>query len=230
MPITDRRVLANHPLFSHINPAECDQLLALGTERRFSDSQMIFQQGDPGLSMMLVLRGQVRISILSEEGKELTLAMLWPGECFGEIALLDGQPRSADATAIGDCTLFVLTRQDFIPFLERHPQVAIGLLAVLCGRLRTNTEFIEKLVFQNLPTRLAQLLVKLAAAHGTNSPTGMRIACKLSQQEIANQIATSRESVNKQLRAWRAEGLLRMDQGYITLLQPAALNRLADSM
>ena len=108
--------------------------------------------------------------------------MLWPGECFGEIALLDGQPRSADATAIGDCTLFVLIHQDFIPFLERHPQVAIGLLAVLCGRLRTNTKFIENLVFQNLPTRLAQLLVDRAATHGTNSPTGMRIACKLSQQ------------------------------------------------
>ena len=178
---------------------------------------------------MLVLRGRVKISIVSDEGKELIFGIVLPGECFGEIALLDGQPRSADATAIGESALFTLLRQDFIPFLERHPQVATGLLAVLCARLRGTSEFIERLAFQNTPARLARLLVKLAASHGATTPTGIRIAHKLSQQDIGNLIATSRESVNKQLRLWRTEGLLTVEHGYITLLQPAVLNRIAYS-
>lgn len=221
--------LAEHILFSRLNTAEREQLLALGTERRFDDGQMIFQRGDAGVSMMLVLRGQIKISIVSDEGKELIFSIVAPGECFGEIALLDGQPRSADATAIGECVLFIVLRQDFIPFLERHPQVATGLLAVLCGRLRTTSDFIERLAFHDTPARLARLLVKLAASDGTTTPAGVRIAHKLSQQDIGNSIATSRESVNKQLQLWRREGLLTVDQGYITLLQPAVLNRLAHS-
>lgn len=228
MLLNDKRAaLVQHVLFSHLDTAEREQLLMLGVDRRFDDGQMIFQRGDAGNSMMLVLRGQIKISIVSDEGKELIFSIVPPGECFGEIALLDGQPRSADAAAIGKCVLFTLLRQDFIPFLERHPQVATGLLEVLCGRLRATSEFIERLAFQNTPARLARLLIKLASIHGTTTPEGVRIAHKLSQQDIGNIIATSRESVNKQLRLWRAEGLLTVEQGYITLLQPAALNRLA---
>ncbi|MDS4042242.1 MAG: Crp/Fnr family transcriptional regulator [Candidatus Competibacter sp.] len=230
MPLIDKRAaLAQLGLFSQLEAAEREQLLMLGGERRFHDGQMIFQRGDAGNSMMLVLRGQVKISIVSDEGKELVFALVPPGECLGEIALLDGQDRTADAVAVGECVLFTLARSDFIPFLERHPQVAIRLLAVLCGRLRANSDFIERLAFQNLPARLARLLLNLAATHGSTTPAGIRIACKLSQQEIGNLIATSRESVNKQLRAWRAQGLLEIERGAITLLQPATLNRLAHS-
>lgn len=226
-PIDQHTALAQHELFGHLEAAEREQLVLLGFGRRFNDGQMIFRRGDPGNSMMLVLRGQVKISIVSDEGKELIFAMTQPGECFGEIALLDGQPRSADATAVEDCVLFVLTRSDFIPFLEQHPRVAIHLLTVLCGRVRATSEFIERLAFQNLPARLARLLLKLAATQGSTTPVGIRITCKLSQQEIGNLLATSRESVNKQLRTWQAAGLLKIDRGAITLLQPTALNRLA---
>jgi hypothetical protein len=100
-PIDKRAALANHPLFGHLAVAELEQLLALGAERRFHDGQMIFQRGEAGASMMLVLRGQVKISIVSSEGKELIFSIIPPGECFGEIALLDGQARTADA--IFDC-------------------------------------------------------------------------------------------------------------------------------
>lgn len=228
MPLLDKRtVLARHGLFSHLEPAEREQILTLGTERRFNDGQMIFQRGDVGNSMMLVLRGQVKISIVSDEGKELVFSIIPAGECLGEIALLDGQDRTADAIAVGECVLFTLSRSNFIPFLERHPRVAIQLLAVLCGRLRATSDFIEGLAFQNLPARLARLLLKLAATQGSTTPAGVRLTCKLSQQDIGNLIATSRESVNKQLRAWRAQGLLEIEHGYITLRQPAALNRLA---
>ncbi len=226
--IDHHAALAEHPLFSRINAADRDQLLALGVERRFNDGQLIFQRGDPGNSMMLALHGQVRISILSEEGKELVFNTIQPGECFGEIALLDGQPRSADATAVGPCVLFTLARTDFIPFLQRHPQTMLSLLAVLCERLRTTSMFMERLVFQNLPARLARLLLNLAETHGTPVPAGIRIAHKISQQEIGNLIAASRESVNKQLRTWRSGRLLTVEQGCLILLQPTALDRLAN--
>ena len=230
MPLSDQyRTLIQHELLDQISTAERDQLLSLGVERRFNDGQLIFQRGDPGNSMMLVLQGQVKISILSEEGKELIFTMIQPGECFGEIALLDGHPRSADATAVGKCVLFTLMRQDVIAFLECHPRVAIQVMALLCRRIRTLSVLTEQQVFENLPTRLARLLIKLAEIQGVALPAGIRIASKLSQQEIGNRIAASRESVNKQLRTWRAEGLLTVEQGYITLLQPTVLKRLANS-
>jgi CRP-like cAMP-binding protein len=125
--------------------------------------------------------------------------------------------------------LFILARADFIPFLLRHPHAALGLLAVLCERLRTNSMFIERLVFQNLPARLARLLLNLAETHGTPTPTGIRIAHQLSQQDIGNRIAASRESVNKQLQLWRKEGLLTIERGRFTLLQPAVLHWLANA-
>ena len=165
---------------------------------------------------------------MSSEGKELIFSIIPPGKCFGEIALLDGQARTADAIAVGDCVLFTLARSDFIPFLERHPQVAIRLLAVLCGRVRATSDFIERLAFQNCrwagPPAAA-----LGRDPGLYHPVGVRITCKLSQQEIGNLIATSRESVNKQLQAWQTEGWLTIEHGDITLLKPAALNRPARS-
>jgi CRP-like cAMP-binding protein len=216
-------------LFSSLSGTDRDQLLALGVERRYPDGQLIFQRGDPGNGMMLVLRGQVRISIVSEDGKELIFSIILPGECFGEIALLDGQPRSADAIAVGECVLLVLARPDFLAFLERHPPVAIRLLEVLCVRVRATSDFIEQLAFLSLPARLACQLLKLAATHGVASPAGIRIAGKFSQQDLGNLVAASRESVNKQLRAWQEAGLLKIEHGAITLLQPTALSRLAHS-
>jgi CRP-like cAMP-binding protein len=227
--VDKRAALANHTLFSHLNPTEREQILALGMERCFGNGQLICQQGDASNNMMLVLCGQIRVSIFSKEGRELVLAIIPPGGCFGEIALFDGKPRTANATAIGKCVLFTITRQTFIAFLEDHPQVAVRLLAVLSERLRTTDELIESLAFQNLPARLASLLVRLAATHGAMTPTGVCITCRLSQHDIGNLIATSRESINRQLRTWQAEGLLTIAQGHITLLKPTALNSLAHS-
>lgn len=224
-----RAAIAGHALFSSLPEKDRDQLLALGVERRYRDSQLIFQRGDAGNSMMLVLRGQVKINIISEDGKELVFSIIPPGECFGEIALLDGQPRSADAIAMGECGLFVLARSDFIAFLERYPPVAIRLLAVLCGRVRATSDFIERLAFLDLPARLACQLLKLADIYGVATFNGTRITGKFSQQDLGHLVAASRESVNKQLRTWQAEGLLRVEHGVITLLQPAALRRLARS-
>jgi CRP-like cAMP-binding protein len=229
-PILDKReALAGHFLFSRLEADQLDQLLTLGRERRYGNGQRIFSKGEPGGSMVLVLQGLVRVSTCSNDGKELILSFIPTGGCLGEVALLDGKGRTADAVAIGDCVLFIITRADFIAFLERHPRVAIALLNVLGERLRHADEFVENLAFLNLPARLSRLLLKLAASYGKAAAGGLRIDFKLSQQDLGNLVATSRESVNKQLRGWQEEGMLDHAHGYITILQPEQLKKIAET-
>ncbi len=229
-PILDKRAaLAKHFLFGQLTATELDQILALGVERRYTNGQVIFQQCEDGGSMMMVLRGQIKISVFSEEGKELILDIVPTGGCIGEIALLDNKGRTADATSIDDCVLFIIHRRDFIPFLERHPQVAIRLLSILCERMRYADELVENIVFLNLPARLARLLLKLANTYGVDTGHGMRIDLKLSQQDMGNFIATSRESVNRQLRFWQEEGLISRENKHITLIKRDMLRTIAES-
>jgi CRP-like cAMP-binding protein len=229
-PMLDKRTaLAKHFLFGQLTKTELDQILALGVERRYTKGQVIFQQSEEGGSMMIVLRGQIKISVFSEDGKELILDIVPTGGCIGEIALLDGKGRTADATSLGDCILFIIHRRDFIPFLERHPQVAIRLLSILSERMRYADELVENIVFLNLPARLARLLLKLAGTYGVETGHGMHINLKLSQQDMGNLIATSRESVNRQLRLWQEEGLISRESQHIILIKKDILRTIAES-
>lgn len=229
-PLARRReLLASHFLLQHLQPAELDELLRFARERRYGDDEVIFRRGDAGTSMMAVLDGRVRIGVSSEGGKEITLAILPPGSVFGEIALIDGKGRTADAIALGACRLLVLDQRDFLPFLERHPRTAIRLLQVMCDRVRRANGLFESLVFMGLEGRLARLLLQLASEHGENTPQGRRLALKLSQGEIANLVAATRESVNKQLRAWTEQGLVGLDRGHLVLRDEAGLRMLAET-
>ena len=214
---TNQALFSKHSLFAELRPDEVAGITSFATERSYADEQRIFARGDPGTSLMAVLQGQVRISISSEEGKEVTLGILGRGELFGEIALIDGQGRTADAIAMGACRLLVLDRRDFLPFLERHPQLAVRLLQILCARMRRATEVSESLALLDVPTRLMRPLLRLAWEHGEPAGRGRRIALKLSQQELGNLIAATRESVNKQLRLWETEGLISTVQGFTVL-------------
>jgi len=212
-----RTALLSSPLFQAMRPEELDEILALAVERRFKRGQTIFQKDDTGSSMMAVLRGRVRISVMSSEGKEMMLNVIRLGEVFGEIALLDGQPRSADATAMEETALLVVERRVFLPFLTSNHDLMLRLLAVLCARLRQTSVALEQVALFDLPARFARLLLKLAADHGRPAPNGTRIDFKLSQRDLSTLVAASRESVNKQLGVWREEGLLSLDDGYIIL-------------
>jgi CRP/FNR family cyclic AMP-dependent transcriptional regulator len=222
--------LSNCTLFVAVTPAEQDRILDIASERSVRRGQTIFQKGDMESSMMAVLRGSVRISAGSADGKEVTLNTIGAGEVFGEIALLDGQPRSADATAIEDCTLLVIERRLFLPFLLANEDLMLRMLAVLCQRLRQTSDALGDMVMLDLPGRLARLLVRLATDHGTATPQGIRIDFKLSQRDIGTRVASSRESVNKQLHVWRDAGWLSLDGGYITLRDPNQFRRLSDTV
>ena len=224
----DARRLAMHasPLFSAMDVDALDAILDLATERTIGRGQVIFQRGDAGSSIMAVVRGRVRIGAVSQDGREVTLNIISPGEVFGEIALLDGKPRSADATAIEETTLLVLERRHVLPFLAANPDFALRLLAVLCDRLRRTSVAMEDMALLDLPERLARLVLKLADDFGRKAEGGIRIDIRLSQKDIGNLIASSREGTNKQLRQWQAEGVLERQGGYILLRNPATLEEL----
>jgi CRP-like cAMP-binding protein len=152
-----------------------------------------------------------------------------PGEVFGELALLadTGGVRTATVVALDECELLVLDRREFVPFLRAHPDAAIRLLETLAERLRRISEFVEDTLFLNLPSRLAKKLVALADAYGKESPEGLWIDLEVSQEELGDFVGTTRESINKQMKLWRDEGLARMEQGRITILNPRRIQALA---
>jgi len=164
----------------------------------------------------------------SVDGRQVVLTTFREGDVFGEIALLDGKDRTADAVAQTDCELLVIERRSFVPFLMSNPEVALRLLAVLCERLRRTTEQVEDMLFRDLPSRLAKKLLSLAAASGERSERGLRIATRLSQRELGTMVGMSRESVNKQLRQWQGDGIIASEHGCILLTDERTLQDLAE--
>ncbi len=222
-----RELFQRNFLLGRLNSQEIDALLAYTRVERSRAGREIFSKGSPGDSMMAVLKGRVKISSLSPEGKEIVLNIISPGEIFGEIALLDGKERTADATAMDDCELLVLSRRDFLPFLERHADICLLLLSVLCERLRRTSEQLEDVTFRHLQSRLAKTLLRLGRSAGAPKGRALRIDLKLSQRDLANIVGATRESINKHLQLLQRSGLIGRDRGAIVIKDVAALERLA---
>ena len=225
-----RDALLSSPFFQSMRAEEIDEIIAFAIERRFPRGATLFNKGDPGTSMMAVLAGRCRAGNVSADGKEVTLNVMGPGDILGEIALLDGKPRSADVIAIEDTTVMVVERRNFLPFVMRNQTMVERLLVVLCDRLRRTSLALEELALFDLPARLARLLLKLAADYGRTIPgeDGTRIDIKLSQRDMSTLVAASRESVNKQLRVWRESGLIDMLDGRLIVRKPKALQALIE--
>src|SRR5882672_3670914 len=213
-------LLRNHPLFCDLPPAVIEHLGSYMKTRRVARGATIFAKGDPGSGLMGVLAGMVKVSVASAEGKDIVLNIFHEGEIFGEIALLDGRPRTADATAMSDCELIVIERRDFIPFLNDHPDVTIKFIEILCARLRRTSEQVQDVTFLNLPTRLAKTLLQLTTDPETSAPK-RKVA--ITQREISQIIGRSRESTNKQLRVWAKRGWIRLERGGVSVLAPDKL-------
>lgn len=223
-----RSLLRDHFLFREFSPAELDELLTYARIERFRAHETVLLKGSPGTGMMAVIKGEIRISGPGADGREVIFNMLGPGDIFGEVALLDGGERSADATAVTETEVLVIERRNFLPFLERHPPVATKLLIALCAKLRRTTEQVEDLALLDLPARLAKKLLSLARAHGRQTERGLLIDSKVNQGELAKSLATSRESVNKQLARWQRDGIIRVVEGAITLVDREALRQVLE--
>jgi CRP-like cAMP-binding protein len=222
-------ILASHFLLRHLRPEELARLAASATLVRHRHQATIFQKGDPGASMMAVVRGRVKICTYSADGKELVLNIIDRGGLFGEIALLDGRPRSADAVAIDDTELLVLERNRLLPFLNANPAIPIRLIEVLCQRLRSTSEALEDALLRDAPSRVARGLLRLAATFGRQQAAGLRLDIKLSQQQIGSLIGISRESINKYIVEWTRAGYLSVSDGFIMITDRNALESLSEA-
>jgi CRP/FNR family cyclic AMP-dependent transcriptional regulator len=217
-------LLRNHPLFRELEPEVIERLGVYMKRRSVSRGLPIFAKGDPGTGLLGVLSGSVRISVTSADGRDIALNIIRAGEIFGEIALLDGQPRTADAMAMSDCELMVLERREFVPFLRSQPDVMLKLMEILCSRLRRTSAQVQEVTFMGFPIRLAKTLLELVAATESSASTG-KVA--ITQREISQIVGRSRESTNKQLRAWVKRGWVKLHWGGITVLKPDKLAEVA---
>ncbi len=219
-----RAALSNSPLFHVLEPAELDAVLAQAAQKRTPRGTVILRRGDASPGAIIIVSGQICIATTSEDGREVTLAMLGPGDVLGEMSLLDGEEVSADATAQEDCVLLVIERGRFLRFLRGSSDLCLRLMAVLCRRLRKSNAALEELALLDLPTRLGRLLLRLAHDYGSKLPAGgTRIEVRLSQKDLSTIVGGSREKVNKQLRQWEQDGAIGKDAGRMTILRPGLL-------
>ncbi|PWV61077.1 Crp/Fnr family transcriptional regulator [Plasticicumulans acidivorans] len=221
-------LLGSSPLFADLAGAELVQLAALAHRRSVKPRETICRKGAPGGQMFAVLRGRLKVTTVSSEGREAILALLSTGDLFGEVSLLDGAPRSANVIAVTSGELLVLERADMLAFLEGQPPVSQKLMLALCRRLRSTDALIEDLLFRPLTSRLARRLLELGREHGQAHPRGVRITLRLSQEELGQLSGSSRESVNRQLAQWDNAGVVTNEGGHLLLLDLNTLQELAN--
>ncbi|MDD5388363.1 MAG: Crp/Fnr family transcriptional regulator [Gallionellaceae bacterium] len=215
----------NSVLFASLSDADAWELIGLARQETALARQAVFQVGQAGDSLHIVLEGRVKVSLLSEEGKEAILSILGAGEVFGEMSLFDGESRSATVTTMEPCRFLVLRRQVFLPFLEKRVPVMLELIAEMSKRLRATNTLVGNLSFLNLSARLARILLNLVQQYGKVSPKGIVIGLKLSQEELGHLVGVSRESVNRQMRAWIDAGIIDHDHGTLIVMNSDALFR-----
>jgi CRP/FNR family cyclic AMP-dependent transcriptional regulator len=209
--LSQRQVLRRSSLFARLGDGEIDLILARAMVARHAEGALIFAKGDPGNSMMAVLDGRIMITAPSQDGRQVVLTVMRAGDVFGEIALLDGKERTADATAMTDCELLVVPRRSLLALLERRPDICIDLLIVLCERLRRTNEQVEDLAFLDLEARIAKVLIRLAEENGRGQPGTAPVGVKISQRALGELVGGSRESVNKHLQDWKRSGIIAIE-------------------
>jgi len=219
-------VLRKHPIFCDLDPEALDQLCRYAKHSSLKRGATIVSKGDPGNSLIAVISGTVKISISSPDGRSAILNLIGPGEIFGEVAVLDGLARTADATANTNCEIYVIDRREFLPFVRSQPALAMKFIELLCTRLRWTSDQVEEVILQDLPGRLASALLRLTEKHKL-AQGGRTIA--ITQQEISEMVGMTRESINKQLRAWATRNLVRLEHGAIVVLNAGMLRELAEA-
>jgi len=210
------------PLLARLPEEELRALASRGHVHDYTNGTAIFREGDPGDALHIVIEGRVRIVVASPKGEEATVALLGPGECVGELALLDGKPRSASAIASGNTKTLVVRRDEFTRWLSERPKAAFALLETLSLRVRRTDEALADFAFLDLPQRLAKRLLDVASVQQDGSEmSGFQI--RITQAELASMLGVSRESVNKQLNRFARDGWITLSRGAVTLENAEAL-------
>jgi len=212
--------LATIPLFSGLPAEELERFAELTRERSYPKGSVILFQDDPGDSLFVLRDGRVKVVLIGEDGREVILGVLEPGAHFGELALIDDQPRSAHVIAMEDAQLLVLRREDFKRRVEANPTVAWALLTELSRRLRRADVKIGGLVLLDVPGRIARLLLDLSAESGSE-----QIEKPLTHQTIAQMIGASRETVSRAMKEFQDAGLIRVERRKISIGDREALEK-----
>lgn len=212
-------------IFNSLSEEEISTLAALTRKRAFRQGEVIFHRDDPGQVLFVIKEGKVKICLTSPDGQEIALDVLGQGECFGELALLDGRLRSADAIALEKVECLTLQRSGFQDAIMKHPKIAIQVMEVLCERLRRTNQQVEDLTFLDVDGRVAKKLLELARDYGVKVANGTQIGMRLTQQELAFMVGASRESINKVLGYFTEKGYINVDRQKYTILSIEDLQR-----
>jgi len=223
----DNDVVLRTPLFANLDETESASLLALMTEVTFARGATLFREGERGDRLYVITSGKIKLGHSASDGRENLLAVLGPGEMLGELSLFDPGPRTATATAVSDATLTELPHSQLLPWLKAHPSVAMPLLGALAHRLRRTNEALADLVFSDVPGRVAKALLDLSRRFGQPVEDGIRVAHDLTQEELAQLVGASRETVNKALADFTARHWVRRDGRAVVLVDIERLTRRA---
>ena len=204
-------------LFASLSDDALQELSSVMKRRAFRSGEVIFHRDDAGQVLYIIKEGKVKICLISPDGQEISLVVFGKGECFGELALLDDLPRSADAIAVEKVECYTLQRSDFHNAIMKNPKIAIQVLEVISKRLRNTNEQVEDLIFLDVYGRVAKKLLELSDAHGAQVEGGIRIDVRMTQQELASMVGASRESVNKVMGYFTDKKYISTDKHRITL-------------
>ncbi len=223
-----RDVLARHPWFAGESGAVLDALLATGRTHTYPRHADIFAKAEPGDSLMIVLDGALKVWTVSIDGRETVLSFLAAGDLLGEIAALDGGPRTANATAIERIEAFLWRRSAFLEVMRRYPDFALRVITLLCERLRQTNVMIEAAVQLPMDARVARGVVNLLRRSGRETEAGWRLDFRLTQRDLGAYVGLARENVNRQLKLWEADGLISLERGEVIVRDRSALETLAE--
>lgn len=222
-----QKLLNKIPLFNSLSDSDLENLSESIRLQSLKKGQTLFRKGDEGSSLYIIKQGTIKIVLPSRLGDEVIVTMFSEGDFFGEMALFDGKPRSADALAMEPSKIYVLNRNDFLIFLQSNINAMKSILSQLTNRLRNTDDFLESTCFLSVSARLAKKLLELAESYGQNDGDKVYIDLSLTQKEIGDMIGSTRESINKELKILRDKGLITMQENKIQIVDITRLKRRA---
>jgi CRP/FNR family cyclic AMP-dependent transcriptional regulator len=225
-PARIRATIARAPLFASLPPAAVDDLTQRIAVKRVSAHGTVVSQDEPGDAMFLIMTGRVKVVLFGENGREVTLSILRPGDAFGEMSLFDGKVRSANCIAMEPTALLVLSREDLLRHIAAHPRTALNLLGEMADRLRRADESIAQLALCDVNERLVHRLISLAREEGTEAPEGLMVRRRPTQQELANMIGSCRETISRAFNQLARDGMI-IPRGRALVVTRALLDRAA---
>lgn len=220
-------VVRRAPLFAPLDDEAAEALLASMTQVEYNRGQILFHEGEPGDRLYVIVAGKVKLGRTSTDGRENLVTVLGPGEMLGELSLFDPGPRSLTATAVSDTVLAGLGHTDLQALLGQRPDVGRHMLQSLARRLRRTNDTLADMVFSDVPGRVAKALLDLSQRFGRQTDSGLLVAHELTQEELAQLVGASRETVNKALADFASRGWIRLEARAVALLDIERLTRRA---